>query len=781
MAIDAGFVENSDDALSGIRVVELGSGMAPAIVGMFLGDHGADVIKVEQPEGDWARSHAGFAVWNRNKRGAVVDLESADDLAWLATNVGRADVLILGTNELEDFGPAVAEAARGNARLVIVRLPAYLDGSTPWVGTPESNGLLSAMGSQASRQSSYDGGPVESVSPYVLHGQGLLAATAATAALLERIDSGLGQTVTVTGMQALVQFHVLALTTLADAPDPVTSIGPTGKHHTYRHFEAKGGRWIAAGGLGGKFETRLLQELGLQEILDHPDVNGITANLLAPERAWARQQIEETFAERTVEELIELMQGIGIPCGEVADRDSWLDNEQIKAIGMRAEVVDDAGNTIVMPGVPFVLTKTPGSVRTAAPRLTQGELPEPWADRDIAAPTGQPRLTPGPLHGYTVLNTGTFVATPYAGFLLAELGANVIKVEPLTGDPFRTSAYACNRGMRSIAIDLASDAGRDTFHRLTAVSNVVIDGMRPGVMKKLGIDYDTLAAINPGIVALSLSAYGEGGPDSMLPGVDMVIQAQSGMMSSQGGDSAPVANTVAVNDVITAAMTALAVTIALYSQRVTGEGQRIWNSLIGTSAFLQDNELVRYDGRPEPARGGRDFLGAHPLQYYYQVANGWVYVDADPALDQTLEGLAPELERAGLLAQGEGDLAERLSAALLELSRDAAVQALSDIGVRAAASRTVPEVVHDGEFIDHEVFHIRMEDETGVPFIQTGRHAGFTRNQRSGPLLPPGIGQHTRPVLSAAGFSADEIDALINDGHVRVGGEMLHRLAVAYR
>ena len=781
MSTDTNFVGNATGALDDLRVIDLGSGMAPAIAGMFLADHGADVYKVEEPEGDWARSMAGFQVWNRNKRGAVVDPASPSDVEWLATNVGRADVLILGTHELDDLGPRVAAAARGNHRLVIVRMPAYLDGVTPWTGTPESNGLLSAMGAQASRQSSYDGNPVESVSPYILHAQGLLAALAAMSALVERFESGLGQTVTVTGMQALIQFHVLALTSLADAPTPVTSIGPTGKHHTYRHFEAKGGRWIAAGGLGGKFETRLLQELGLQEILDHPDVNGNTAMLLLPEQQWARTQIEETFASRTVEDLITLMRGIGIPCGEVAARDEWLDNEQIKAIGMRVELTNDDGETIIMPGVPFRLTKTPGWVRTAAPVLAKRPLPEPWLDRGIARPDGHPRLTPGPLHGYTVLNTGTFVATPYAGFILAELGANVIKVEPLTGDPFRTSAYACNRGMRSIAIDLTADAGRDAFHRMAAVSHVVIDGMRPGVMHKLGIDYEALSQINPGIISLSLSAYGEGGPDSMLPGVDMVLQAQSGMMSGQGGDSAPVANTIAVNDVTAAALTALAVTIALYSQKITGEGQRIWNSLAATATFLQDNELVRYEGRPEPHVGGRDYKGAHPLQQYYEAADGWIYVDTDPAEPQTLEGLAPALDAAGLLSASEGELADRFEQGIRALGRERAVEALNDAGLRAAVSRTVPEVLHDGEFIDHDVFHIRIEDETGAPFLTTGRHAGFTRNQRSGPLLPPGIGQHTRPVLAAAGFTEEEIAELIDADHVRVGGEMLHRLAVAYR
>lgn len=252
-------------------------------------------------------------------------------------------------------------------------------------------------------------------------------------------------------------------------------------------------------------------------------------------------------------------------------------------------------------------------------------------------------------------------------------------------------------------------------------------------------------------------------------------------MSGQGGDDAPVANTIAVNDVTAAALTALAVTIALYSQKVTGEGQRIWNSLAATAAFLQDNELVRFEGRPEPTVGGRDYKGAHPLQHYYEVADGWVYIDTDPAETQTLESLESALAAAGLLANGEGDIAVRFTETLGGLSRDAVVEGLNTVGLRTAASRTVPEVLHDPEFIDHDVFHIRIEDETGDPFITTGRHVGFSRNQRSGPLLPPGVGQHTRPVLEAAGFSEDEIAAMIDADHVRVGGEMLHRLPVSYR
>lgn len=758
-----------------LRVVDVSVGVAGPIVGMFLGDHGADVVKVERPEGDWARAMPGFQVWNRNKRGAVVDPSSAEDVAWLATSVERADVLILGTRELSELGQDVQEAAARNRRLVIVRLPAYLDGWTPWTGDTESNGLLCAIAGLARRQSSFDGGPVEAVSPFVLHAHGLWATTCTVAALVERLDSDLGQTVTVTGMQGMMEFNLLSLSTHPGAPDADTRVGPTGRHTTYRHFVTIDGRWIACGALGPKFETALLNALGLSWILEDERIGGETMKLLMPDNlVWATEAIEHAFASRTVEELMELMSAIGIPCGPVGDRDDWLDNEQIRAIGMRAEVKDEAGRTIVMPGVPFRLTKTPGSVRTAAPALAAGALPELWADRNLPEPTSVPRHTPGPLHGYSVLDMGTYVATPYAGFLLAELGADVIKVEPLTGDPFRGSAYTVNRGMRSLAINLQTEEGRDTFHRIARVSDAVIDGMRPGVMAKLGLDYDTLSQINPEIVSLSLSAYGEGGPDSMRPGVDMVIQAQSGMMDAQGGDDIPVANTIAVNDTTTAAMTALGFVLALYSRKVTGEGQRVWDSLAATSAFLQDNELVRFEGRPPGARGGRDYLGTEPLHRYYAVSDGWVYVDAEMHDDRTEADVVRELRGAA----GDG---MRLGEVLASMTPADAVSALSAAGVRAAEARTVSQVLHDPEMLDHEVFHIRIEDETGEPFMMTGRHEGFSRSQRRGPLSPPGIGEHTGAVLAGSGFTDDEIEQLLADSIVVEGGAITHRLPTAYR
>ena len=202
-----------------------------------------------------------------------------------------------------------------------------------------------------------------------------------------------------------------------------------------------------------------------------------------------------------------------------------------------------------------------------------------------------------------VLDLGTILAGPFAGHLLAELGADVIKVEPPGGDTFRQTGFIYNRGMRSIAVDLRATEGKEIFYDLVRSADVVIDNYRPGVLRRLRIDYDSLAAVNPGIITLSITGFGEGGPLALQPGFDPILQGMSGMMIAQGGDSEPVFLTVAVNDVTGGAMTAAAACLALYNRAVRGSGQRGRTSLDALAAFMQSGELTSSGGRT-PGSGG---------------------------------------------------------------------------------------------------------------------------------------------------------------------------------
>lgn len=768
------------DALEGIQVVDLSYGIAGPIVGMFLADFGAEVIKVEPPDGDPARAEPGFAVWNRGKKSVVADPADPVRTRWLAELIAGADVcLVSAESTLTGYGLSTWQLLRDHPRLVLVQLPAWA-GNAPWHGGQESHGLLSAALGVAWRQSSFDGGPVESVARFLLQVHGVWATVCTVAALVERERSGFGQLVAVSGVNGVMEANVGAYSIDPSRPDPPTSIGPGGRHPTYTRFEARDGKWLASGALGAKFETALLGALGLSWMLDEERMGGKVANLVLPDNIlWAHEQTSKAFKARDRDEWLEIMTGLGIPNGPLADRDDWLDHPQVKAIGMRLEVADPEKGTVVMPGVPVNLTGTPGRVRSGAPPLGQDEG-SVSARAPKQLPDAPPPISRGPLAGFRILDMGTFVAGPYAGALLAELGADVVKVEPISGDPFRVSGFVFNRGMRSLGINLQDPAGADAFRRLAAASDVVVESLRPGVTTKLGIDYPTLAAVKPSIITVSLSAYGEGdGPLTGRPGVDMVIQGMSGMMTAQGGDSDPVANTIAIIDVTTAAMLALTATLSLLHRERTGEGQRAWASLAGTATYLQSGELVRYPGRPPAPTGGRDHLGGSPHDRYYPASDGWVRLQARHPGHVTADALTTAgipVDASALAA----DPAAALAAALAGLTSQEAAARLNQARIPAVPARRISAVVRDPQLMLAEFVHVRTASD-GSTFVTPGRFAAFSRTPRSGPLPSPGTGEHSREVLTAAGLTDTDITQLITAGTVTDGEPMPQSLPTAYR
>lgn len=771
--------------LTGLRILELDDGVAVSVTGMLLADHGAEVVKVEPPQGSPTRSEAGFTVWNRGKQSVVVDPSKATDCDLLEAAIRGADICILGSTPSSERVGKIEEAIAANKRLIVLRLPAWLDSLTPWAGGRESHGLLAASGGLGMRQSSTDGGPVEPISPYILYIQGLWAATCAVAALIDRGSDGHGQEVTVTGVNALMEAMPHPYSVDPHNPDLPTDIGSYGRHPTYRPYQAADGRWVASGALGPKFERRLLSILGLEALLDDPRIGGDLDRMKLPENLdWVMETVSVAFRQQPAESWSTAMAEAGIPSGVVAGRDELLSHPQIEAIRMRVELNDPEHGTVLMPGVPVTLTESSGRVASAAPVLGSRRLQDlGWSAQP--EPQGTPRFGAGPLRGQRVIDMGTFVASPYAGFLMAELGADVIKVEPLAGDPFRASGYPHNRGMRSLSLDLASESGVAAFKRLAGTVDLVLDGMRPGVMSKLGVDHNALVAVKPDIVTVSLSAYGETGPLSQAPGVDMVIQGLSGMMAAQGGSSeTPVVATVAYIDVTAAAMCVFGSLLAIVHKERTGTGQHVWTSLLGTSAFLQMDSLTEYDGRSEPVNGDEDFRGVHWLDKYYQATDGWVRLDGQSAQlsardDVGGDSSAQELQRI-VVPSDSTDTQGELEHFIATRTVDQTLAAMRAVGMPAVRARRVSELFNDAELMRSEFAHFRQGTDGSV--ISTpGRYATFSRTQRWGPMYPPGNGEHSRSVLAEAGLAADEVARLVDDGVVRESEAMPARLAPNYR
>ena len=246
----------------------------------------------------------------------------------------------------------------------------------------------------------------------------------------------------------------------------------------------------------------------------------------------------------------------------------------------------------------------------------------------------------GALAGYRVLELAHFIAGPVSGLYLADMGADVIKVEaPGGGDAARktydaarvpggdsTVFLATNRNKRSVAIDLTKPDGRAAFLRLVATSDVIIEAYRGGVAERLGIDYAACAAVNPRIIYVSLSAFGPAGPYRERPGLDMLVQALGGIMSVTGtADSGPVLCGAPVVDTMGALACGQAVVTALLHRERTGEGQRVDVALLDQALLANAARLITFLATGEEiGRHG----SAHPFMVPFQAfeaKDGWIY------------------------------------------------------------------------------------------------------------------------------------------------------------
>ncbi len=759
-------------ALEGVRILDLSNGISGPLAAMLLADHGAEVVRPEPPAGDPERTRPGFAMWNRNKTGVTFDPESEAGRERLCRLLGGADLCVSsGYGPFAGLAPP-ADACAANPALVFLSMPPFL-GETPWAGGAESMGLLSAMTGIALRQSSFEGGPIDSVFPYLLYLQAAWAAAAGVAALIERESSGHGQIVTVGGVHAAMVAASASLVIDPEGPEILANYGPGGPHPMYTRYQCADGGWLFLATLTTKFQERALEVLGLTHVLEDERIDGrIEAMLLPTNRSWVRERFVEVLAGKSRDEWIERLRAADVPTGPLLQREHWLDDPALESVGMRIELDDPTHGPVDVPGSPVNLVATPWELRRSAPPAGEDQPVEWPAGR---SPAGLPPEGDGPLARFRVLDLGTILAGPYAGTLLAELGADVVKVEIPGGDSWRDRGMPYIRGQRGVAIDLQSPEGKEAFYALVRSADVVLDNYRAGVLERLGIDYRRLVEVRPDIVSVSITGFGNYGPFSSEPAFDPLLQARSGMMTAQGGDSEPVFMTVAINDVTTAALAALGTVLALFHRRRSGAGQAVWLSLVGTSAFAQSEELVRSNSRDQPIVGGRDFRGRGPLDRFYQCVDGWVRIQAPDVESLVKAGL---LE--GTVPADDLELTARLAVSCSGVPRDLLVDRLAAAGVPAVAARRVSELVADPEYQKWGVFN-RLE-RPGMSWVfAPGRYARFSRSQHHRTLRPPGVGEHTAEVLAEVGLAPEEIDRLTSSGAIRLGSPMVFRPMAVYR
>jgi succinate---hydroxymethylglutarate CoA-transferase len=385
-----------------------------------------------------------------------------------------------------------------------------------------------------------------------------------------------------------------------------------------------------------------------------------------------------------------------------------------------------------------------------------------------------------PLEGIRVVDFTRVIAGPMCTQILADMGAEVIKIEnPDGGDDTRKGAgpraggetgeshffMTYNRGKRSVALDFTKPAGQAIVHKLLANADVMIENFRPGVLKKYGLDYAGLAAKYPKLIYLSISAYGQTGPLSDRPGYDPVLQAESGMMSVNGeANGEGLRHAIAIVDTMTAIHSAAAINAALFARRDTGKGQRIDLALYDTALVSLGNlgsyYLISGD---QPKRAGNGHFASAPNssfdtangKIYMAVANQKLYADTCKAMGHPEWITDPRFKTVADRVANKPALYALMNEVLMTDTKESWTERLRHLPVGPIRTMKealdTPEVKRRGMLKTYK--HARVGD---VPII--GSNYRFSDTPVDDTRPPPSLGQHTDEVLRAlAGLSDAEL------------------------
>jgi crotonobetainyl-CoA:carnitine CoA-transferase CaiB-like acyl-CoA transferase len=742
----------AEGILDGMRVVDLSWGLSGPVATQILAEAGADVIKVEPPGGDPLRILApqAFATWNRSKRSVVLDLHQEGDRAELDRLVASADVLVHGLrpSKAAALGLDDESLLARWPRLVVASVLGYPPGH-PAVEEPGYDILVQAYGGLMDAMAAWREGPILWRFPAPSWGAAYLAVSGILARLLHRRRVGWG------GAAHTSLFQGLLLTVNVQwirVERPSGSVMEGGvPFPNLALYQCGDGRYLQIMNPGDRIDVSALPLT--QKVLADLGETGSPFDATLMARAMREATSKEWLETlRTADVAVELV----VPLGEILRQDHVVEN------GFVVDGHDPDWGPIRQAGPPFQ-TSPPSRVRGPAPRLGEhtGAV-EDFTPAEAGGRPGQP--PPGrPLEGLKVLDFGAFLAGPLAPMLLGDLGSDVIKVEPLSGDPMRgfkdNMWEASNRGKRGLAVDLTRPEGQEVLRRLVGWADVVHHNFRARVASKLGLDEAAIRAVNPGVVFSHVSAYGPKGPRANWPGYDSVFQAMAGWeMEYAGAGNPPMFCQFGTLDVHAALSSLVATLLALYEREATGRATTTTASLLNAAVFTVSETFLQLDGdrmAPYP-RLTQDQTGLDAGYRIYQVVDGWVAVaaldDGQRAALRSAADVDADSEIPGALASGTVDGVVgrlRLAGVACERVREFNwFNLLDDAGLRAA-----------GLTVGYEHAGYGWTEQVGAFWTFPDLELKL---DRAGPV----VGQHSRQVLADLGNAPNEIESLHEMGVV---------------
>ena len=773
--------------LSRFRIVELGVGPVTGLATMVFADFGADVVKVVPKGGDPWSDMGSWPLWTRGKRIVETDLDDPDDVAELRSLiVESADAVLTNLNQATRDDIGLDAESLGRPDLVLGVVSGFGEDG-PYANYPAYEPVVAA---KSGRMLNFAGvadrrGPNYAALQVGTHATAQSAAFGLLAALIGREATGHGFTFDTSLLRGMMPYEmgIMAMAQLWDkgilerpkvTRDRTVSM-PTFNYHPVR---TKDGKWLQLGNLLPHLLDNFFQASGLDAVIAQSEHPG------DPFR-WPREAVEEfrdTLFEHMQSKTLAEWTDIFVADGGVASHPYQRTQEALADPDVVANGHAVERDGVIQLGVLADLTGSPGEVGAAAVETTFDAIePRPVTARPVVG--DRPAK---PLAGVTVVESATIIAAPLAAATLADLGARVIKIEPLTGDPFRSmfhgfGASKCNAGKECISLDLKSADGQRIAQSLAGKADIWIHNYRMGVPERLGIGYEQLSAANPDLVYVSANGYGPNGPGAKRPSTHPIPGAAlGGVVWQLGGlpaedqvpDNAELRETarklLRANDVnpdpnmsMVVATTAL---LGLAARRVHGRGQKVFVDMFGANAYANWDDFLSYEGKPERPGVDKDGYGLGPLHRLYRCADGWVFlmIATDDEWTVLREELQLEVDRDA------ADLADVLGDVFAAGQADAFEARLATKGigcVRADGLQPPAFLLED--------FHCGVE-ELRVPAV----HPDWGDYFRNGPMVRfskgddyPGtgaMGGATVALLEELGYSSDKIDALIADRSVGV-------------
>jgi crotonobetainyl-CoA:carnitine CoA-transferase CaiB-like acyl-CoA transferase len=725
--------------LGDLRIIEIGEGMAVQVAGLMLCELGADVLKVERPGGDPARGTAPFANWNRGKRSLVLDLDTTEGRVALAKRLANADVL------LHQFTPARArELGLDDASLTAAKPRLVICGITgspynhPDVERSDDELLVAARVGAMYENDGHRPGPIVYRYQQGSWAAAHLAAAGILARLVMRLQSGTGGAAHSSIFQGFMSTLPLVWARNSAGPMPNPPTYPLAARPTAMQlFQCQGGDWLQIMDPTQQFDYASMPTMwdvmaeGVE--IDTPD--GLID-------AFKRRPLESWLADlRAADIAVEP----AYPMGEM------LRHPEVKANGYVVEVDDPALGKTQQPNVPFHSDADLPQGRPS-PRLGEG-AEQQW--KTPVPATGEGARPTEVLEGVRILDLGMFLAGPMGPSMMGDMGANVIKVEALTGDRIRFMHryyQAASRSKRSIALDLTKAEAQPILERLIQWAEVVHHNMRFKGAAKLGLSEAGIRKYSPDIVFNYVSAYGQKGERGNWPGYDSIFNAIAGWEFENAGEgNRPVFNRPGTMDVTAAQSCLVEIMASLYARRSGRKGHTTQTSLLGVAAFTQGERLIGADGElTETYHLTSDQTGFSPYHRIFECADGnWIAVAAHkPEQKAALHDLL------GTEAQKFADQAKTRSS-------DTLLAALEDTNIPCDLVNF--EDAMNRFFDDPLNRELNLISVLPQPLYGMVEQPGAFWHFGDVPIVfkrcCPDIGEHSDEILREIGYSAPEISA----------------------